>query len=142
MWTYSIPGPLGGSQLPSKKTNFFLHVTSCCNWIVSGLGNAIPISRDLDLARSLVILRDQSRNINWRDHARLTRLSATSQRRITRVLGARTTLQEELEEALRACKHPFLRVSTSIDRLESHIKKEMDLYVCWGNKRSIFTGCF
>ena len=45
---------------------------------------------------------------------------------------ANTTLQEELEEALRACKRPFLRVSTIYRyiayRLESLIKKEMDLY--------------
>ena len=51
-----------------------------------------------------------------------------------RVLGAWTTLQEELEEALRACKRPFLRVSTSTDRLESLIKNEMNLYGCGGTR--------
>ena len=65
---------------------------------------------------------------------KLTRLSDSSQRHITRVLGARTALQEELEEALRAYKRPFLRVSTSTDRLESLIKKEMDLYGCEGTR--------
>ena len=49
----------------------------------------------------------------------------------------RTTLQEELEEALRACKRTFLRVSTSTDRLESLIMKEMGLYGC-GETRGQF----
>ena len=79
---------------------------------------------------SRAILRDQSWSINWRDLARLARLSGSSQRRITRVLGARTTLQEELEETLRACEGPLLSVSTSTDRLESLIKKKMHLYGC------------
>ena len=48
--------------------------------------------------------------------------------------AANTTLQEELEKALRACKRPFLRVSTSSDRLESLIKKEIDLYECGGTR--------
>ena len=56
---------------------------------------------------------------------------------ITRILGARTTLQEELEKALRACKRTFLHVSTSTDSLESLIKKEMDLYGC-GEQRVNF----
>ena len=92
--------------------------------------------RECNLARSRAILQDQSRSINWRDLARLMRLSGCSQRGITRVLGARTILQEELEEALRACKRPFLCVSTSTDYLESLIKKDGV-----GNKGSIFTVC-
>ncbi|GBP38309.1 hypothetical protein EVAR_29253_1 [Eumeta japonica] len=47
-----------------------------------------------------------------------------------------TSLQEELEETLRASKteSPFKPVSTSLDRLESVIKKEMDLFECGGTK--------
>ncbi|KAL4713486.1 hypothetical protein ACJJTC_010471 [Scirpophaga incertulas] len=42
------------------------------------------------------------------------------------------SLQEELKETLRASKSPFARISTStsLDKLESTIKKEMDLFEC------------
>ncbi|GBP55622.1 hypothetical protein EVAR_35857_1 [Eumeta japonica] len=47
-----------------------------------------------------------------------------------------TSLQEELEETLRASKteSPFKPVSTSLDKLESVIKKEMDLFECGGTR--------
>ncbi|GBP55689.1 hypothetical protein EVAR_18981_1 [Eumeta japonica] len=50
-----------------------------------------------------------------------------------------TSLQEDLEETLRASKteSPFKPVSTSLDRLESVIKKEMDLFECGGTKDGI-----
>lgn len=46
------------------------------------------------------------------------------------------SLQEELEETLRASKSPFARISTStsLDKLESTIKKEMDLFECGGTR--------
>ncbi|KAL4719362.1 hypothetical protein ACJJTC_011829 [Scirpophaga incertulas] len=57
-------------------------------------------------------------------------------------------LQEELKETLRASKSPFARISTStsLDKLESTIKKEMDLFECreqggdFGNANLFF--CF
>ena len=100
---------------------------------MSQIENAIPISRDIDLARSRAILRDRFRSINWRDLARLTRLSGSSQRRITHVWYL-TTLQEEFEKTLRACKRPFLRISTSTERLESLIENEIVLYECGGTR--------
>jgi hypothetical protein len=44
------------------------------------------------------------------------------------------SLKEELEQTLRASKSPFTRVSTSLDRLESVVKKEMDLFECGGTR--------
>lgn len=55
-----------------------------------------------------------------------------------RVIAAQnyTSLQEELEETLRASKteSPFKPVSTSLDKLELLIKKEMDLFECGGTR--------
>lgn len=49
------------------------------------------------------------------------------------------TLQEELEESLRTHETSFLHVSTStsLDKIELLIKKEMDLYECGGTRGSL-----
>ena len=78
------------------------------------IGNAIPISQDLDLARFWAILRDQSRNIkisrDWRDRA-----AAASDTCIRRADDSSRGIRRGLRASRR--KRPFLRVSTSTDRL-------------------------
>ncbi|GBP40859.1 RNA-directed DNA polymerase from mobile element jockey [Eumeta japonica] len=50
------------------------------------------------------------------------------------VLLLHKLIQEELEETLQVSKSPFPRVSTSLDKLESFIKKGMDLLECGGTR--------
>lgn len=76
-----------------------------------------------------------------RSRSRLTGLGGNGQRCYTHPLAATATqsnpsLQEELEETLRASKSDFTHVSrsTSLDKLESVIKKEMDLFECGGTR--------
>ena len=95
----------------------------------------MPRKSNPDLARSRDILRDQSRNKLTRSYEIEQQQPATH---YACTLDARTTFQDKLEEALRACKRPFLRVSTSTVRLESLIKKEMDLYECGGTSGQFF----
>lgn len=109
--------PLSSIDATNVMLDIIARVLLTCSEL--HLGNAIPIPRDPDLARSRVIFRDQSRRIIWRDPVRDWRDWAAV-----------------VSDATHTQPSPFARIytSTSLDKLESTIKKEMDLLECGGTR--------